>query len=164
MSGLQTKGFRACPTCGPDLHDVSRYSKACKKCIYLHHTKYLEADHPYRQDPLYFLDPWSGADDDRPKPVPKGPAYWRGVWERVSDPHDPLEYNRCGMVFLSALNQLPYWKEMKINHLLDPMHIEGNIGKSLIKHLYGEKGGNWREACVEQDMHPEVWPYKDGTG
>lgn len=55
-------------------------------------------------------------------------------------PDDPLRYDRCGMMFLSALNEFPYWHdEMKTNHLLDPMHREGNIGKFLIKHLYGER-------------------------
>jgi hypothetical protein len=37
------------------------------------------------------------------------------------------------------------------------MHIEGNIGKSLIKHLFGEKGAEWRKACVEQNMHLDLW-------
>ncbi|CAM6092137.1 unnamed protein product [Calypogeia fissa] len=44
------------------------------------------------------------------------------------------------------------------------MHIEGNVGKSLIEHLYGENSKNWREACVELNMHPDLWSYKEASG
>ncbi|CAM6103867.1 unnamed protein product [Calypogeia fissa] len=37
------------------------------------------------------------------------------------------------------------------------MHIEGNVGKALIKAFYGEKDTNFREACEELEMHPDVW-------
>ncbi len=151
-------------TCGPDLDGVARYSRECKKCIYLQHTKYLDMGHRFRSDPMYYLDPWNGGDDVRPKPQPKTPAYWQDVWGRVCDPLDPLQFDSCGMVFKSSLSTLEYWPKLKLNHLLDPMHIEGNIGKSLIKHLFGEKGVEWRKACVEQNMHPDLWSYKNDDG
>jgi hypothetical protein len=113
---------------------------------------------------MYYLDPWNGGDDVRPKPQPKTPAYWQDVWGRVCDPLDPLQFDSCGMVFKSSLSTLEYWPKLKLNHLLDPMHIEGNIGKSLIKHLFGEKGVEWRKACVEQNMHPDLWSYKNDDG
>ncbi len=121
-------------------------------------------DHPFRSDPQYYLDPWNGGDDVRPKLEPKTPAYWQDVWRRVGNPEDPLQYESCGMVFKSSLSTLEYWPKLKLNLLLDPMHIEGNIGKSLIKHLFGEKGGEWRKACMEKNMHPDVWPYKNDDG
>ncbi len=37
------------------------------------------------------------------------------------------------------------------------MHIEGNVGKAIIKQLYGEKDGNFREACEDLERHPYVW-------
>ncbi|CAM6082015.1 unnamed protein product [Calypogeia fissa] len=164
LSGLQTKSYMACPTCGPDLKSVSRHLEELHKIIYLQHTQYLESDHPWRKDSQYYLNGWNSEDDVRPKPVPKTPQYWKGVWERVYDPDDTLQYERCDVIFKSSLNDLEYWPHLLVNHLLDPMHIEGNIGKSLIKHLYGEKSKNWREACVELNMHPDLWSYKEAGG
>ncbi|CAM6092138.1 unnamed protein product [Calypogeia fissa] len=63
LSGLQTKGYMACPTCGPDLKSVSRYSKELHKIVYLQHTQYLESDHLWQRDPLYYVDGWNGEDD-----------------------------------------------------------------------------------------------------
>jgi hypothetical protein len=37
------------------------------------------------------------------------------------------------------------------------MHIEGNVGKAIIKQLYGEKDSNFREACKDFERHPDVW-------
>jgi hypothetical protein len=58
---------------------------------------------------------------------------------------------------VTILNSLPYWGELKIRHLLDPMHIEGNVGKVIIKQLYGEKDNNFREACEDFERYPDVW-------
>lgn len=156
LSGLQTKGKKACPTCGPGLDDVAVYSHSCRKMVYLHHTKFLPADHPYREDPSYYLDPWSGENDSRPQPQPLGLPYFHDIWRRVADADDPLQYELCGIVFMSSLNRLEYWPKLKLPHLLDPMHIEGNVCRSLVSHMFGEKGDNWRDACVEHNMHAEL--------
>jgi hypothetical protein len=37
------------------------------------------------------------------------------------------------------------------------MHIEGNVGKAIIKQLYGEKDSTFREACEDLERHPNVW-------
>jgi hypothetical protein len=37
------------------------------------------------------------------------------------------------------------------------MHIEGNVGKAIIKQLYGEMHSNFREACEDFERHPNVW-------
>jgi hypothetical protein len=37
------------------------------------------------------------------------------------------------------------------------MHIKGNVGKAIIKQLYGEKDSNFREACEDFERHPDVW-------
>jgi hypothetical protein len=37
------------------------------------------------------------------------------------------------------------------------MHIEGNVGKAIIKHLHEEKEGNFRETCEEFERHPDAW-------
>jgi len=53
---------------------------------------------------------------------------------------------------------LPYWGELKIRHLLDPMHIEGNVGKAIIKQLYGEKDSNF----LRKPFRFFVWPFAKG--
>lgn len=143
---------------------MATYSYACRKVVYLHHTKYLPDDHPYRRDSSYFLDTSLGRDDERPIPKALTLQDWHEVWRRVGDPEDPLQYERCGINFMSSLNDLEYWPKLKLNHLLDPMHIEGNVCKSLISHMFGEKGDGWRAACEEHDMHPDLWTYRDEGG
>ncbi|KAL3682163.1 hypothetical protein R1sor_000185 [Riccia sorocarpa] len=64
--------------------------------------------------------------------------------------HVPLAHTCCHM----------------IHHLLDPMHIEANVVKSLIKHLFGEKDNvRARRGCEKFNMHPESWMQvsDDGT-
>lgn len=167
LSGLQTRGYMACPTCGPDLVGVSRRSHICNKIIYMGHTRYLPLDHAWRRDAQYYLDPWEGGDDTRPIPIPKTPAYWGDVWERVADPDDPLQYAGCGIVHQSVLSILEYWEELMINHLLDTMHIEGNVVKSLVMHMFGQdsKALKWREMCIEQSVHVDLWyPVRNAQG
>ncbi|CAM6094114.1 unnamed protein product [Calypogeia fissa] len=91
--------------------------------------------------------------DERDVPEATTFAYWRDV----ADPGDPMVFEGSGLTRWSILTTLPYWGELKIRHLLDPMHIKGNVGKALIKALYGEKETNFREACEDLEMHPDVW-------
>ena len=47
LSGLTTKGFKACPVCGP--HTISRRSKMLRKNVYCScHRRYLPVDHYFR--------------------------------------------------------------------------------------------------------------------
>ncbi|KAL3701099.1 hypothetical protein R1sor_019121 [Riccia sorocarpa] len=50
---------------------------------------------------------------------------------------------RCrGGVFMQSVNVVDIWlHDLMIQHLLDPMHIETNVTKSLIKRIFGEKDG-----------------------
>jgi hypothetical protein len=68
-----------------------------------------------------------------------------------------MVFEGSGLTRWGILNSLPYWGELKIHHLLDPMHIEGNVEKAIIKQLYGEKDNNFREACEDFERHPDVW-------
>ena len=38
---------------------------------------------------------------------------------------------------LNAFYGLPYWEDLLINHLLDPMHVFKNVGVAIWKHLTG---------------------------
>lgn len=97
MSGLQTQGYRACPTYGPDLEGVARpKSTTLRKIVYLGHTKYLPLDHPWRSDPFLY-DTDEGQPDMQPQPTRKDLTYWKEVWERVMDPYDSLLQPRSCM-------------------------------------------------------------------
>lgn len=63
--------------------------------------------------------------------------------------HHVLSFNRFNLLLLQHL---------RIHHLLDLMHIETNMVKSLVRHLFGEKDNvRARRACEEFDVHPRQW-------
>jgi hypothetical protein len=157
VSGYQVQGYKACSTCGPSLEDVAKLSTWLNKIVYLGHTKFLPMGHEMRKDPLLFSSFDMPLGDERPLPEPTSFAYWKSVADKVANPKDPMVWFRSGLTRWSILATLPYWGELLICHLLDPMHIEGNVGKSVIQALYGEKERKWREACEEFDRHPDVW-------
>ncbi|KAL3702065.1 hypothetical protein R1sor_020087 [Riccia sorocarpa] len=81
---------------------------------------------------------------------------WENTWMDVQDGR--RQQDESGLRRWSILHQLPYWKHLQIHHLLDPMHIEANVVKSLIKHLFGEKDNvRSRRACEEFNVHPDTW-------
>lgn len=52
---------------------------------------------------------------------------------------------------------LEYWKDLKICHLLDPMHIFKNVGHSLWQHLVGLKDTmTTRNDLNNQDSKPNL--------
>ena len=96
--------------------------------------------------------------DERDIPVPTTFAYWKDVVDKVDDPEDPMTFEGRGLTRWSILAILPYWGELLIRHLLDPMHIEGNVGKALIKAFYGEKDmDTLRKVCADLEIHSHVW-------
>jgi hypothetical protein len=52
ISGQVTKGYRACPICGPNV--VTPRSKALKKNVYLGHRWYLPMTHQWRRQKTTF--------------------------------------------------------------------------------------------------------------
>ncbi len=161
ISGLQTQGYKACSTCGPNMSSIARYCPSLHKLVYLGHTMFLPMGHDMRADPFLYAD-YDSIIDTREQPEPTNFSYWRSLNDRVCDPEDALTYGSgSGLTRWTILATLPYWHELKIRHLLDPMHIEGNVGKSLIAHLYGEREKNFREACQEMERHPDVWVVVD---
>ncbi|KAL3684834.1 hypothetical protein R1sor_002856 [Riccia sorocarpa] len=144
VSGLQTKGYCACPTCSDKLPSI--WSTHLRKVVYMDYSTFLPLDHPMR-----------GAGPDRnskPPPEPVDVAHWMNRWEQVQE--GSLQLWESGLRRWSVLHDLPYCKDLLIGHLLDPMHIEGNVVKSLVKHMYGEKDTiAGRRACEELNVHPQ---------
>ncbi|KAL3691388.1 hypothetical protein R1sor_005039 [Riccia sorocarpa] len=146
VSGFQTSGYAACPTCGPAL-PVARSSHLSKQ-VYMSYSTFLPMDDPLRG---------TGAERNTTEPpIPLDMYWWEQRWRDVEEGHIPAE--RAGLKRWSILHRLPYWKDLMIQHLLDPMHIEANVTKSLIKRIFGEKDGKpARRACEEFGVHPEAW-------
>jgi hypothetical protein len=44
-----------------------------------------------------------------------------------------------GMKMKSIFYELPYWKDLLISHLLDPMHIFKNVSNSIFQHISGKE-------------------------
>lgn len=68
------------------------------------------------------------------------------------------------------IKMLSYMQDLLITHLLDAMHIEGNLCKYILYHLYGEGEATdalrraSRRACQEKNVHPEVWIRNEPDG
>ncbi|KAL3675626.1 hypothetical protein R1sor_025574 [Riccia sorocarpa] len=146
VSGFQTSRYATCPTCGPAL-PVARSSHLSKQ-VYMSYSTYIPLD-----------DPLCGTGAERnivEPPIPLDMHLWAQRWKDVEAGHIPIE--KAGLKRWSILHRLPYWKDLLIQHLLDPMHIEANVTKSLIKRIFGEKDGKpARRACEEFGVHPDQW-------
>ena len=111
-----------------------------KKIVYEGHKKYLPENHPLR-DGFIGRPPrmWKAVD-------------WRTCWEL-----DPLQAPP-GMKRLSIFHQLPYWNDLLINHLLDPMHIFKNIAEVLWKTITGAKESKGqRDDLQEVGRMQDLW-------
>ena len=138
LIGLQISGYNACPLCGPALQ--GRHSKSLKKIVYEGHKKYLPDDHEMRQG---FLG-------RGPKPLKS--SDWLKIQEKYPDSL-PLR-----MKHLSIFHTLPYWDDLLINHLLDPMHIFKNIGEMLWKTITGAKDNKGqRDDLQAMQRMPNLW-------
>jgi hypothetical protein len=67
--------------------------------------------------------------------------YWKDVFDGV----DSIEEQEQvvikmpeGMKRKSIFYELPYWKDILISHLLDPMHILKNVPYSIFQHILGK--------------------------
>ena len=77
---------------------------------------------------------------------------WRTSWEL-----DPLQAPP-GMKCISIFHQLPYWNDLLINHLLDPMHIFKNIAEVLWKTITGAKESKGqRDDLQEVGRMQDLW-------
>ena len=60
---------------------------------------------------------------------------------------------------------LPHWHLLKINHLLDPMHIFKNVASSLWDHMIGLKDSiGIRMDLQSINMMEHVWPIEKPNG
>ena len=113
VAGCVTKGYRACPICGPNT--ISRRSKALKKnCFDCQARRFLPPRHPRRTSEA---EKYNGIPELRPKPPPVTAdevLRWGGLrqgWvERGAAPKADDPARRFGIKRISSLFQLPYWQ------------------------------------------------------
>ena len=134
ISGLTTKGFKACPVCGP--HTVSRRSKILRKNVYCNcHRRYLPHDHHYRGAHAAF----DGVPCEEMEEAPltgnqtirrgyQSDAYIDGGGTEKDAEFPGKEH---GVKRVSALYQLPYWRVSPLQ--LQSMHM-------LISSTFAEHG------------------------
>ncbi|KAL3677606.1 hypothetical protein R1sor_027554 [Riccia sorocarpa] len=108
VSGFQTSGYAACPTCGPPLL-VARSSHLSKQ-VYMSYSTFLPMDDPLRG---------TGAERNTTEPpIPLDMYWWEQRWRDVEKGHIPAE--RARLKRWSILHCLPYWKRAhEGQHLID---------------------------------------------
>ena len=121
ISGLTTKGFKACPVCGP--HTISRRSKILRKNIYCNcHQRYLPRDH-------YFRGADAAFDNEACDLVEEAPLTGNQIIRRGSSSEAYIDgggtekdgeflAKEHGVKRVSALYQLPYWRVRTLNFIL----------------------------------------------
>ena len=68
------------------------------------------------------------------------PAVWRAKdWFERWEKSNQIGTKIAGMKTLNCFHVLPYWHELLINHLLDPMHIFKNVSQIILDHLNGKR-------------------------
>ncbi|MCO5560628.1 hypothetical protein L7F22_014244 [Adiantum nelumboides] len=169
IAGCSTKGYKACPICGDWLK--STYSKHLNKNIYLQHRRFLPEDHSLRQRTQ--ARHFNGKVESGQCPIAMTPMDWYNKWTEgplidpesklASDEEDDRGQGRSTLTpSISIWFQLEYWKDLKICHLLDPMHIFKNVGHSLWKHHTGLKDTEQaRNDLKERNCKSDLWPRVD---
>ena len=71
-------------------------------------------------------------------PIPRrmSNGNWHSAWTEAGQRGDSVA---TGMKGLNALYALPYWDQLLINHLLDPMHCFKNFAVTIWQHMTGLK-------------------------
>ena len=119
VAGCVTKGYRACPVCGPNT--ISRRSFSLHKNVYDNqYRRFLPEDHPWRRPCPEF-----GMREETRPPPPKVTAaeilrwgHSRECWKRAGEgpaSSDPARVH--GIKRISSLFELPYWQVCTILHL-----------------------------------------------
>lgn len=126
LSGLSTSGHSACPISGPSL--VTERPSLLRKVIYPPNQRFLPSTHPKYVPPSNGREPLSWNMRDWTK-------RWEEHYAQSPSPQCPPK----GMSRYSILLSLPYWADLKIQHLLDPMLVFKNMGQAIWDHIVGKK-------------------------
>nr|XP_023924457.1 uncharacterized protein LOC112035850 [Quercus suber] len=138
VSGWSTKGKFACPCCASETD--SRYLKNGHKFCYMGHRRWLASDHEFREEDTLF----DGTTDMRVAPVPPIASgiivdteslVGRCLGKKCQQKYNKRkrgEADQCVWKKRSIFFTLPYWKDHKLRHNLDVMHIEKNVMDNIL--------------------------------
>jgi len=141
LLGSKTKRHHACPLCMKQFN--AQWLATLGKMIYGHYRRELSLDHPFHTILKMYFD---NVVEGRPPRHRCTTSNMMNLWVTIVDNSHIL-----GINMLSTLNsQLEYWKELPIQHLLNPMNIMKNVCHFLILHLQGVKDIDYRKDDLEE--------------
>ena len=113
ISGLTTKGFKACPVCGP--HTVSRRSNVLRKNVYCPcHRRYLHEEHYFRAADAAFDNQSEHETEEEPlsgnQTIRRGSESEAYIHAGGTEKDEEFPAKEHGVKRVSALYQLPYWR------------------------------------------------------
>ncbi|XP_057748109.1 uncharacterized protein LOC130967309 [Arachis stenosperma] len=175
LSGWNTYGGRACPTCNLDA-ETNRLTFSQKWC-FMGHWRFLSQGHRYRQDRFRF----DGKVEDRGPPVKlSGEDIMRQLenvhvilgkvqttaGKRARGQHVALQDESLWKK-KSILFELPYWKYNLLRHNLDVMHIEKNVCDNILYTILNDSDKSKDHLKARKDLQlmgirRDLWPREDG--
>ncbi|MBV8802557.1 MAG: DUF4218 domain-containing protein [Gammaproteobacteria bacterium] len=152
LSGWSTKGKLACPICNENTYSNSILDKIC----FMGHRRYLPKDHHWRKSKKFNGKvecggpPIEMTGDDILSQLAKLPEMKFGkslAKKKRKRGHEELNWTKKSIFF-----ELPYWKELKIRHILDVMHIEKNVFDNILGTLLSIEGKNKDNEKARKDL------------
>ncbi|XP_025616664.1 uncharacterized protein [Arachis hypogaea] len=175
LSGWNTYGGRACPTCNLDA-EAMRLTFSQKWC-YMGHRRFLNRDHKYRQDRSRF----DGKVDDRSPPtkltgkdvlrqlegVPVSQGKVQVVGGKRRHGQQTVVQDESPWKKRSVFFDLPYWENNELRHNLDVMHIEKNVCDNIVFTMLNESGKSKDHLKAGKDLQlmgirHDMWPVEGG--
>jgi len=154
LSGWMKAGRLACPYYMEKTKSFQlKYGKK-KHSWFDYHRQFLAIDHVFRKNKIAFYKNKVEASD--PPPILNGEQ----VWDRVSK--FPKSTNHCGKIDIYGVShnwfkqsifwELPYWCKLLVQHNLDVMYIEKNVGEQLIHTIMDVKGKTKDDVNARKDL------------
>ncbi|XP_057761056.1 uncharacterized protein LOC130981482 [Arachis stenosperma] len=175
LSGWNTYGGRACPTCNLDA-ETRRLTFSQKWC-YMGHRRFLNRDHRYRQDRSRF----DGKVEDRSPPtkltgrdvlrqlegVPVSQGKVQAMGGKRRRGQQTVVQDESPWKKRSVFFDLPYWENNELRHNLDVMHIEKNVCDNIVFTMLNESGKSKDHLKARKDLQlmgirQDMWPIEGG--
>ena len=141
VSGWRTKGYHSCYTCNEEL-----YSEAFESKIgFINHRAYLPMKHHWRHSRLH-NGLWEKMKRFLELPVGKIQEQLDRMPNIILGKHPSNKKRQLigkpNWLKVSILYKLLYWKNKKLKHNIDVVHVEKNISESTYGTLLGIEGKN----------------------
>ena len=165
LGGIQTKGFKACPLCLDDIDSVHSHCRTS----YRGSRRWLCRTHWLRTQAARF-----GGVESREAPKTRS-GY--EIYEAITSHQYPVlslhprhkkkSKDPLCWTHVSIFWELPYWKESRMRHALDVMHIEKNVCDNVFGTILGlerktKDDANARDTLQEQGIRKHLWR-KEGS-